>query len=282
MIRKELLLALALTFGFCATSHAGESIAITSCGQGVTARRAHLEADLDCSNHSISRAITFLKSVRFELNGFTLTGYPTGPEAISCLGNCRVLGGGGQVVGGNFGIAGNKRTRVYDTTITGQQLEGARGNRGLILENVTITSTGRGGATSQRGLKMTDTMIVQTGGVPDPETGEIRRTSAVVNASKTIRLKNSQVIDNFVGGIESVFGRVKLEDSTATGNGTDAECGVSWICYDVGGAKPPKIKNSTCNTSFNLTSCTCDGGSGFVTPDTDPAFHNWGVCLLDP
>lgn len=60
---------------------------------------------------------------------------------------------------------------------------------------------------------------------------------------------------------------VTIVDSTVTGNGTDAVCGVAETCADVAACNLPTVTNTTCNTSYDVN-------SGF--PGT-----SWGVCALD-
>lgn len=81
-----------------------------------------------------------------------------------------------------------------------------------------------------------------------------------------IKLERTSVTNNGLHGLASKM--VKVHDSTITGNGTDADCGVVQTCADIASAEAPSIDAaSTCNTSYQL-------GSGF--PGT-----NWGVCSLD-
>jgi len=62
--------------------------------------------------------------------------------------------------------------------------------------------------------------------------------------------------------------RSALVGSTASGNGTDVECGTSIMCADVASCTLPKIAAlATCDTSYQVDS----GVPGL----------SWGVCSSD-
>ncbi len=83
---------------------------------------------------------------------------------------------------------------------------------------------------------------------------------------------NSVVSNNGLDGVSTATTMIdcpdlSIVDSTVTGNGLDAVCGVSETCADVAACSLPSIVSTTCDTSYDVN-------SGFPG-------SNWGVCSLD-
>lgn len=84
-----------------------------------------------------------------------------------------------------------------------------------------------------------------------------------VDGDGTAKARSSTITANGLDGIRGL--RVIVKDTAATGNGTDASCGVTSECADVASAVAPRVTGtSTCGTSRNTEA----GGS-------------WGVCAND-
>jgi hypothetical protein len=89
---------------------------------------------------------------------------------------------------------------------------------------------------------------------------------AVGVAGKKLTIVGTTITNNGFYGIDGWTDRghgVRLIDSTVTGNGTDPLCGTQ-PCADVAGVRQPRVVNSACSTSLNISK----GGT-------------WGVCTLD-
>jgi hypothetical protein len=87
-------------------------------------------------------------------------------------------------------------------------------------------------------------------------------------AGTKLTIVGTTVTNNGTFGVDGWTDRgygVRLIDSTVTGNGTHFLCATN-PCADVGSLKPPRLLNTTCDTSY-------------VVGSDDPA--NWGVCALD-
>lgn len=264
---------------------AATEVQITSCGvvfSGST--HAYLSADLDCSswNGGNQAVVSFIGNGTLDLRGFTLTA-PTDPAtilnaAVRCSQNCTILGGGGSIVGGHWGIAGISNVRVSNTTVRGSSHRAIASNRSVRIEDVTVTDNATHAVTAGRRVVIERSSITDNGGKISPDSGELEKTSAVVFAS-AVRLVESTVHTNAWAGIEA--DRVSVRDSSVFGNGTFTECGVSRNCrFDIGSYKRVHFDNSTCDVSLDMTSCGCNGDSA-VTPETDPATHNFGICAQD-
>jgi hypothetical protein len=134
------------------------------------------------------------------------------------------------------------------------------------LTNVTIDHDGNCGVTypsvNADGLTITGDGATTTCGIQAVKvkannttiTGE--RAAAI--AEKQLKLTAYTATGNSLYGAMS-SGSLKLFDSTVTGNGNPPVEGADLYCF----GKPPKLKNSTCNTSI--------GGNG----------GSWGVCAND-
>ncbi len=265
---------------------ASTPVEITECGAITDAPDAFLSADLDCADYEgkdVRAPIVFLNSVVFDLRGFTLTGWfdgcsPARWALVDCRKDCTVTGGGGSLVGGCWGVASSGRAKIKDATLRDMTRVALHGQRRAAVENVTVIHAGKQALESPRRSVVRSSLITENGGIPEPGTGEVQKTSTVVEAS-SVRVYDSVIVDNGWTGAEG--SRVRLKNSTVTGNGTYYECGVTRNCkFDVGSERRPRVQDSICDISLDMASCACDADA-FFGPVTDPATHNWGVCALD-
>jgi hypothetical protein len=210
-----------------------EPLLITTCGQTVTGR-AELAADLDCSTFpgdavSIERGSLLL-------NGFTLTGslLPGAYAAVACHRGCRVIGPGTITGGQTGGVVGDLLgptvfVYVRDVTITGCTGTAAAAEL-LRARGVTATNNGAG-----------------------------------LYGGATLRVRDSFVMDNLgIGAFTQ--GRVRIADSTVTGNAYDpAGCLVPGVCPDVASYRPPRVVRTVCGLSASISA----------------PYAPWGVCQND-
>lgn len=288
MIRISLkLTAIALVLVSFGSARGGITpTAITECGAVfLDPTEAFLVADLDCSTWEFvddRPVVKFLKRGTLDLRGFTLRG-PVGGASTSntmveCWESCTIVGGGGSIIGGHFGATAAKRITVVDAILRDTTRRAIGGARRAELENVFVIGTGTDAVTASLRVVVRNSTVANNGGYPQPDTGLVQKTSAVIFA-EVIRVFDSTIVDNAWAGIEG--GRAYVRDSVIANNGTFDECGVTRNCrFDVGTRRRPRVRDSNCGTSLDMTSCACNGDSE-VTPETSPEFHNWGVCSLD-
>ena len=159
---------------------------------------------------------------------------------------------------GGYGVSGS-RVNVKESLISGNGNDGIAGGDNLKLLDSTVTMNAGNGVSgdkmSIRGTTVADNLF-----------------SGIVSTFSKLKLSESTVSGNGLHGVfrDYSFGcdaGIKLHSSTLTGNGTDIDCGSIQTCADVSTCSVPTLTASTCETSYDST-------SGF--PGT-----SWGICALD-
>jgi hypothetical protein len=240
------LIAAACLLGSSALASAAPlMVPITACGDTVPRHAiGYLTADLDCTGFN-GFPVLLNRQATLELRGFTLKGGIVAvecgemrpredlPPALYNSGKCTVIGGGGRVTGADaHGIAGDAPI-VSDLTIDGCGQGGVYARYDVRLTGVTVSGSGTFGLRIDRNAFVTGSSI--TGSA---ENGIVAR-------------------------------RLRLIDSTVTGNGIGPSCGPYPLaqCADLATAKRPRLDDSSCGTSLV-------GQQGYPKP-------SWGVCALD-
>ncbi len=268
-ITRALMAATAvLATGFAATAFAATPIPVTTCGQ-VVHGTGQLTANLDCAA-SAGEAVKLTGTLL--LNGFVLTGAP-GFDVVRCeTGACRVVGPG-TVTGGSDGIRSDRGARVEaGAVVTGNSGDGVRTDKTAKVAGATVSANGGDGVRSKTTATITDATITGNAGdgVRTDGSATVKGSTVTgnggngIDSDKTAKaMKLSIVTGNGFDGIRGV--RAQLHDATATGNGTNAACGITDECADVASDLFPKVKGtSACETSRNPEL----GGT-------------WGVCSND-
>ena len=174
------------------------------------------------------------------------------------VGGPAVLRNSSVLDNGGFGVLGS-RVNIKESLIFGNGDDGVRGNDNLKLLDSTVTMNAGNGVggdkMSIRGTTVADNLF-----------------SGIVSTFSKLKLRESTVSGNGLHGVfrDYSFGcdaGIKLDSSTLTGNGTDIDCGSIQTCADVSTCSVPTLTASTCDTSYDST-------SGF--PGT-----SWGICTLD-
>lgn len=242
-----------LLFGALAPVRA-RATEVTACGQVVDGSGV-LSGDLDCSS-SPDPAVVLQRMGSLDLGGFQLK---SGGIAVSCEGNCRIMGPGTirAAFEGVDGLGERCTVRVSNVTIVGQgdPLSTALAVSGCRLRLTNSSISGFPRATICNRARITDSTLTGiTGTFSGVETG-----AGVLLTRSTI--------SGF--GYNGVFSRsAVLTDSSVAGNGAHPICGVLQACTDLNTVRPSRLHGtSTCGTSH-------DQLSGF--PGT-----SWGVCSLD-
>jgi hypothetical protein len=244
-----------------------QPVPVTACGQVVTGSGV-LVADLDCSGEA-DEAVKL--SGRLALGGFTLTGHPAF-DVVRCeVGQCSVAGPG-IVTGGLDGVRGDRGVRVEaGAVISGTAGDGVRSDGSAKVRDSMITANGGDGIRSKaRASVLRSTVSGNAGdGVRADKSASVKDSTVTSNGGNgvdselTAKAVRSSVTGNGFDGLKG--NRVVLAASTATGNGTDAACGVTDECADLAAAVRPVVAaTSTCGTSRD----TENGGT-------------WGVCAND-
>jgi len=181
----------------------------------------------------------------------------------------------GSMISGN-GLAGISgiRFKVVDTTITGNGTAGIAADlsaggpppgRVKVVRSDISSNLGQGITGFPKKIAVRDSTIDNNG------SEGIRQDLSETLEGAVVTLTNSTVTGNALDGIVQSASlprcRLKARGSTVTGNGTYASCGVAQTCADLSSCGLPKVRASTCDTSYDVT-------SGF--PGT-----SWGVCSLD-
>lgn len=223
-------------------------VAVTTCGQIVPKKTlGYLTGDLDCTGYDggdptilyeTDVPVTLGQKAKLDLRGFTLTG--GGRYTVGCI-NIR---------------ADRKRhgvCEIFNGTLTGGTQYGVLAENAYVHD---LTSTGTGVGLYLLGKKVTVENVV----VSDNYADGIRLGHAT--------LRNVTVMNNAWNGIAGY--KLKVYDSTITGNGTGDYCLANpGNCFDINAQKwRPKVENVVCETS---------GGSGAL----GPAEGTWGVCSAD-
>jgi hypothetical protein len=229
-----------LLAGMSGTGDAASPIEITTCGQVVAGGKAILTVDLDCSGPD--HAIIIEGPTKLDLNGHSVKAGPN-RRGVLCLSECKIVGPG-TISDSGIGI-GMTSGSVDSVTITncGLGIEVEHSGTGHIkVRNSTIELNAAQGIISERYAKVYSSTIANNGG-----NGVEVRTQA---------------------GAGTCVGFVYLKDSSVSGNGGTAPCGVDVECADLASCKRPKVRDgSSCGTSLDLSA--------------DPATASWGVCSQD-
>jgi hypothetical protein len=191
-----------------------------------------------------------------------------------------------------------KRMRVYGSTISANGMEGIRAQLGIYLVDSEVSGNGGGGVLNDGDLGEDkpdhppiyhcSSTIIRNSQIHD-NTG-----FGIQSGGRSIKVSDSQVYLNSgegIAGRSMCRGKLSVSDSTvtdnglhglvmneedsttrasgvtATGNGTDASCGVSQVCADVATIVEPTVVGSTCETSYVL--------------DSGMPGSSWSVCSLD-
>jgi hypothetical protein len=249
-------LAVTLAFSlalFAPASHAAPplpDVEVTTCGQVVPAKTlGYLTADLDCTGFTggpanveplyAGAAVYLGKKSRLDLRGFTITGGRQGAmcDALVCRydkpcskGPCEIFNG--TLVGSPDSVNGivGYRPNVHHMTVSGFHF----------------------------GVTAIDQLNLGTATVANNEVMGV--------AGKKLTIVATAITNNGYFGVDGWTDRghgVRLIDSTVIDNGDGEFCGLN-PCADLGSVKPPRVRNSSCGTSFQV------GGSG-----------SWGVCAND-
>jgi hypothetical protein len=224
-------------------SFAGKEVVLT-CFPEATGRGNHryvLEADLDCSAAE-PNVIQLYGADRIELRGHTLTG-----AYVQSSGNAKIVGPG---------------------TITGSPGDGVRHTAGLLtVRDATISGNAGNGLVALVGkVKVFDSTIENNGrdGVAALVQARVQRSTVSGNGRFGVST-NTNPADACAVYAKGAIG---LRDSEVTGNGVDAECGVTLACGDVATCdRAPKLTKATCDTSYRL--------------DSGIPGETLGVCALD-
>jgi hypothetical protein len=262
-------------------SPAGAQTVVSTCGQEVHGFAA-LNADLDCTgfpNHAVT-----IHGGKLNLNGHTLTG---GVVSVFCDGNCQVIGPG--MVTGSTGIgiiAFGVPFKMTQVDVTNHPIMGVECFKACkLLGPGTISGNGTGvRAGTMARLRSVSVSGNNTGidAVNDGLRGRalihestISGNRIGVTADVLVKSLNSTITGNAQYGIsvgnESCTrkGLATLKAGTATGNGTDPDCGTTIACADV----------ATCGTAPHLAGmATCD--HSYVRASGIPG-SDWNVCALD-
>ena len=219
---------------------------ISTCGQVVApGDPGILTADLVCPTSD--PAVRVFRHGELELDGHTITG---GSVRVACPdGGCRVTGPG-VLTGGGSGIGIDSNGSIFATDVTAQNnAVGLYGVR-MRLQNVTATANTSHGINAFGGVKGSDVTVTDNG-----DTGlslDFRGNVVITGLTAT---------GNGWAGVICDFGRVKLTDSTVTGNEFPDQFEPPLL--DLFSARRPKLTNTTCDHSLG------------------PNGSTWGVCSGD-
>jgi hypothetical protein len=225
--------------------------AVTSCGQSYSGA-GYLTGDLACAGYA---GVTIVGRGSLDLRGFTLSG---ADYAILCGSKCKVFGGGTVTAAWKDGIASLGTLEVADVTVTSNGIVGLFAERKIKATDLVLADNGKGGLQVFGKLKLTDSVVSGNG--------------YGANANGLMQVRGSTISGNSRGGL-LYASRLSLRDSSVTGNVLDPDCGVGQACADLMAlspeeTKPPRLKNSVCDTSYV--------GYGGELPGL-----TLGVCALD-
>ena len=149
---------------------------------------------------------------------------------------------------------------VLDSVVTDN---GGTGITGLVVSATNTDVSYNGGL----GIEAVRTKVRGSSVTGNGRTG-VEARGYTWDTDKTVKGKASALSSTITGnGENGLFcsDGVKVVGSDVTDNGFDAECGVSIVCADLRSNRLPRVKESTCDTSYS---------------DLDSA--DWNICLLDP
>ncbi len=247
-----------------------------------------LANDLDCTG--LAAPAVRITHGALNLRGFNVKG---GTVGIQCDSTCKIRGAG-TVSDALIGINAYGRLRLVGVDVTNNTTMGVQCYTGCEVSSGSISNNGDPleesfghGITSTGTLKLDGVTIadntghgIQVGSYPQPR-GKVKARNTTVTGNRNgivadhaAELKHSVVTGNREVGVSvgeagcHGAGRLKLKDtSVLTGNGTSGDCGTTVACADLAACKEPKVKLSTCNTSYVI-----DSG----IPGSD-----WDACTAD-
>jgi len=238
------------------------ALEIFTCGQEVpTGGTGILIADIVCPG-TTGYGVLLGSRTTLQLNGHSISGagisvYVTGGKRIVIEGPGELAGADqvGVFAPNNVGKIGvTMRDGVVMHDIRESAIALGQGNKvKLELDDVTIRDNAGSAVADCNGLKLkaTDFAVTNNG------TGI---------CGDAIKVKRGTITGNGVAGIFSWTARVKLIDSTVTGNDTADNA------YDIETTKRPKLVNSSCDHSVQLPAFP-----GLPAPGAP----SWGVCTGD-
>ena len=264
-------------------------VEVNTCGQEV-AGSAVLNADLDCTGFE-GYAVT-IHGGTLTMNGYTITG---GWNGIQCDGPCEIIGPGTVTASTWFGVnAYDTKLRMKNVDVTNNQGFGVQVWRSCILEGPATISGNRVGIRNGAKLTLRNTTVTGNTGLAieaannlgtatvDVRDSTITGNGGGIRADRSVKVRDSVITGNAGSGVvvgvldyighgmfECRKGRMSIGDSTITGNGLGADCGVSWACADLESCpKAPRLKGAVaCGTSLV-------NGSGLPG-------ESWHICTLD-
>jgi len=263
----------ALACLFALSAGTAEAYDVTACGQEVPPGQVgNLVADLDCSGFGAEPAVRLGARTILRLNGFALTGSPSGAAVQVAEGATVAIDGPGEIRDAGIGVFA-LRARVITrsglvVTGCGSGIDLPAGN--VIATNVTVADNAGDGVRA-RAVDAVDVVADGNGSRGLAATTKMRltRVSASGNGGAGIvgaRVKASDLTlnDNGMQGAFVVGGRLKADLVEATGNGGAGILGgslklggstVSDNCLggfdhaDLVTDKRPKLENVDCGTS---------------------------------
>jgi hypothetical protein len=247
---------ISLIFGVIVVATRAMAVDVTSPGQTVVDGQVGvLTTDLVCSPPN---AVYLGNAASLYLNGHVLDGCGVSATGFETDSRRIAVRGPGEIH--HAGIRLNRGSlRVRDVAIHDAPGDGIVGGEGSIIRatDVTVTSSARNGIWATKVIARSVTVsgsgtagflgygIVGQGGVDGHDvTSTDNLNDGVFTAAGKLTLRNSAVTGNAYDGVAGFA--VKLVASTVTGNATDPDAE-----GDVVSALPPRIKNSTCGTSFD-------------------------------
>jgi len=247
-----------------------------ACGLTVPAgETAVLQADLTCATDPV--AITLDRASTLDLNGFTLRATAAGAAGVVCVDRaCSVVSSAAApgVISGESTAEDGIFIREDIAPLTSMVVDNvsvrdfkeigiyATGLGTTTLSNVSVSGCGFEGINGgQRGRLVVNSVVVNDNadGIVGPHS--VKGIGLTLNANsgtamwnvKRVNLTGLTASGNGIAGLE--VGALGLRDSALSGNGQ----------FDVGSVRKPRLRNSTCERSRDLS----------------PPFGPWGVCTLD-
>jgi len=239
---KTLLSALTLaTLLATAASAFDGAVIVTTCGQVVPKHAAAiLTAALDCLGLTDGPAVRLEKGASLDLGRNHLSG---GQVGIACLTACQLSGPDCFVP---------TKCSVRNGTVENSQSTGITGGD-LTIADLTVTNHPFRGIDGGRRIKLTDSTVTNNGN------------SGVV--ADILKVNGSTISGNGQIGLGAIVATVKestVVDNDASTSCTDPEAPP---CYDIGTARHPRLRHTTCDHSLALTDQTppdCTDGSWCV------------------
>jgi hypothetical protein len=224
------------------------AVDVTTCGQVVpTGQAARLVTDLACAS---GNGVVLADRTRLYLDGHVLSGSADASNVVCQGPRCKIVGPG-EIVGGQFGVAGSGKLSIADLVVRDQIRGGIDGLFFVRVRRVTMTGIGFGAPIPNL------TEVIRTGQLRGAFLGV--RDNAGTVSTVDYRLRSTTITDNGGIGIGGP-GRGRLSHSTVTGN----LGGPLGVPIDVFGIEPPKLIDTVCDHSYNA-----DDGTSF------------GICQLD-